>query len=154
MLIMSLVGGVFIPHCNVLLTCRKTVPLWQQQQLYYILLFHAHLRCVIMRSNWSCWQADVVIWNEYSVCVIGNQVLNSSGSPRWLLTGPPQQLFGNVLEITCLQMSFFPNDLGWNWTHRCDSVCETHVTLTDDLADLENYSCLVPVENKVTQVIY
>lgn len=29
-------------------------------------------------------------------------------------------------------------------------MCGAHVTLTDDLADLENYSCLVTIENSYT----
>lgn len=51
-------------------------------------------------------------------------------------------------------MSFFR--MIWGGIEPIDvtRMCETHVTLTDDLADLENYSCLVPFENKVTQVIY
>lgn len=149
MLIMSLVGGIFIPTAySSHLQKNSSIMIATASILY------TPFSWTLTVYHCEEWQAEAVIWNEYSVCVIGNQVLNSSGSPRWLLAGPPQQLFGNIVWDHLLANVFFPNELGWNWTHRCDSMCETHVTLTDDLADLENYSCLVPFENKVTQVIY
>lgn len=48
----------------------------------------------------------------------------------------------------------FPYNLGWSEIHIRYLTCETHVTLADDLADLENYSCLVTLRNNAIQVIY
>lgn len=40
----------------------------------------------------------------------------------------------------------FPYNPAWSGTHIRYLTCETHVTLADDLADLENYSCLVTLK--------
>lgn len=40
----------------------------------------------------------------------------------------------------------FPFDPECSGAHIRYLTCETHVTLADDLADLENYSCLVTLK--------
>jgi hypothetical protein len=60
----------------------------------------------------------------------------------WVTTAAVWKHGLRSLVCKCL----FPYDPGWNWTHIRYLTCETHVTLTDDLADLENFSCLVTLK--------
>lgn len=113
--------------------------------LLLLFFFSEYLSSVIMISNWSsCFKHCDLKWMFFL------SDWKHSPKPKWFtivtliwVTIAAVRKHGfRSLVCKCL----FPYDPGWNWTHIRYSTCETHVTLTDDLADLENYSCLVTLQ--------
>lgn len=85
--------------------------------------------------------------NEYSFWVIGNRVFNTVYVVI-LIHITIAAVWKHVLRsLVC--KCLFPYNPAWSGTHIRFLTHETRVTLADDSADLENYSCLVTL--KTTQ---